>query len=386
MRAGDVQQAAAEEAERIVAWLRLLAIGLVGLSQWLVHVRPAEAGYLPAIVTVAVWAVAMLAWTHLRRIGGGFALTGTACDVAAVTALVVLSGGAFSQARLAYFLIPISVAFRFRPLVTLVASTVTVAAYLVQAVLDPAIGLPGAEEFAAIQAGYLAWVGLAATALSYVLARRTRSAAGLAAARARLLADALTAEERERRGLAEGLHDHAIQNLLSARHDLQEAAESSPNPALARADAAIARTVEDLREAIFELHPYVLEQAGLEAALHAVARRAARRGGFDLHVDLEAGGAERHERLLLAVGRELLANAAEHARADNVWLSLATDGDEVVLTVRDDGAGFDPAVDRVTDGHIGLASQRERAAAVGGLLEVDSAPGAGTRVSVRLPT
>jgi hypothetical protein len=102
----------------------------------------------------------------------------------------------------------------------------------------------------------------------------------------RLLADALDAAQRERRTLAESLHDHALQNLLSARHELEEASESSAHPSLDRADAAIAETVGQLRDAVFELHPYVLEEAGLEAALRSVAQYAAARGRFRLDLDL----------------------------------------------------------------------------------------------------
>src|SRR5262249_22630137 len=179
-------------------------------------------------------------------------------------------GGAFSQARLAYFLIPVAVAFRFRPALTAAASAATVAAYLVQAFVHPAARQKGADRFIAIQTGFLVWLGLAAVLLSAVLGRRTARVNELAEARRRLIADSLAAGERERKALAEGLHDHAIQNLLSARLDLEEVEEELPHPALRRADAALAETIRDLREAVFELHPYVLEQAGLEAALRSV--------------------------------------------------------------------------------------------------------------------
>ena len=103
-----------------------------------------------------------------------------------------------------------------------------------------------------------------------------------------LLVDALGAEERERQGLAEGLHDTALQNLLSARHDLQEVADTIDHPALERAESTISQTVGQLRDIVSELHPLVLEQAGLEAALSAVAAHASRRGGFHAHVAYSA--------------------------------------------------------------------------------------------------
>jgi two-component system NarL family sensor kinase len=384
--AGLAQEAAAET-ERLVAWLRLLAIALIGAGQALVEGNPTEEGFFEAILVFSVWGVALLAWVYLRPVTKRVALVSTVVDVAAITALAVLSGGAFSQARLAYFLIPVAVAFRFRPAFTAGAAALTVVAYLTQAFWDSASSQEEAERFIALHAAYLAWVGLAAVLLSYVLARRTRRVAELAALRQRLIADAMTAEERERKLLAEGLHDHAIQNLLSARHDLEEVQEEAPHQAVRRADAAIAQTVEELRDAVFELHPYVLEQAGLEAALRAVGQRAARRGGFHLHVDLHRDGRHPQEALMLSVARELFANAVAHARARNVRVGLATERDELVLTFSDDGHGFDAGTlpERLAEGHIGLASQRERVRSAGGQFAIRSMPEQGTRIEVRLP-
>src|ERR671932_570338 len=88
-------------------------------------------------------------------------------------------------------------------------------------------------EAAAEAERVVAWLRLPAIAL------RTELVGRLAAERSRLLADTLEAEQRERRALAEALHDRALQNLLSARHDLQEAAEVAPHEALARAEHAV---------------------------------------------------------------------------------------------------------------------------------------------------
>lgn len=385
--ATELAEAAAAETERIVGWLRLLAIALIGVGEEVAGGGPTEAGFLEAIAAYSVWGLSAVAWAYLRPVKPWFVLAGTAIDVVAITALVSLSGGAFSDARAAYFLIPIAVAFRFRPLFTAVASVVTIAAYLTQAFADSASSREGAERFIALHAGYLAWVGLAAVLLSYVLARRTQRVAELAAARQHLLADALTADARERRVLAEGLHDHAIQNLLSARHELEEATEEAPHPALWRADAALSETVKELREAVFELHPFVLEQAGLEAALRAVGQRAGRQGGFRLHLDLEHVGPSPQDPLLLATARELLANAVQHAGARNVWLRLGHGDSCLWLSVRDDGAGFDPGslAGRLSAGHVGLATNRERITSAGGSFEIRAAPGQGTSVEIRVP-
>jgi two-component system NarL family sensor kinase len=384
---GEARDGSLGEVERRIAWLRLIAVPLIAAAETLPHPNPERGDFFIALGIVSVYALAALAWVYRRPVPRGFAVAATAADVAAITALAVLSGGAYSEARLAYFLVPLTVAFRFRPRLTAFAAAVTVCAYLTQALVHPAVHRSHAVRFVAVQAGYLVWFGLAALLLSVLLERRTSRVVQLAEARRQLMAEVLTTEERERRALAEGLHDSAIQNLLSARHDLEEAADSDSHPALRRADQALARTVAELREAIFELHPYVLEQAGLEAALRAVAQRAARRGGFGLRFELDGDRAHPHERLLLAAARELLANAAVHSGASSVTVRLVERNGALVLGVEDDGQGFDLGIlpARLVEGHIGLQSQRERIESVGGRLEIRSAPGQGTTVEVEVP-
>jgi len=238
-RPAEIMPAALAEVERRIGWLRILAIPLIVAAETLPHPREERTTFLIAVAVVSVYAVLMLIWVYTRPVTPLFGILGTAADVAAITALVALSGGAYSQARLAYFLVPIAVAFRFRPGLTALASSVTVVAYVLQAVAHPAHTRPQAVRFIAVQAGYLLWIGLAAFLLSVVLEQRTRRVAELAVRRQGLIAEALSAGERERRALAEGLHDHAIQNLLSARHDLEEASDGGAAEALVRADAAV---------------------------------------------------------------------------------------------------------------------------------------------------
>ncbi len=351
------------------------------------HPNPEPEDFYFAVASVAGYAVAALVWVYLCRVTIRFILGATVLDVAAITVLVAFSGGAFSQARLAYLLVPVTVAFRFRPQLTALAGLATVGAYVIQAVVHPAHHTPGATRFILVQTGFLVWLSLAAVLLSAVLQRRNSRIQELAEVRRRLMTDALTAEERERRVLAEGLHDSAIQNLLSARHDLEEAADGGWHPALPRADAAIAGTIGELREAVFELHPYVLEQAGAEAALRTLAQRAQRRGAFALHLDLAYGRRHPHEGLLLTAARELLANVVQHADAREVVLRLSEADGELLLEVADNGRGFDPHVlpSRLAEGHIGLRSQRERVESIGGRVEIRSAPGRGTSVRVGVP-
>jgi two-component system NarL family sensor kinase len=328
-----------------------------------------------------------LAWVYLRPAGERLALATTAVDIVAITCLVALSGGAFSHARLAFFLVPVAVAFRFRPSITAAAAVVTTTAYVVLAFVHPASSAPQAARFIATQAGFLAWVGLGCTLLSLVLGRRTELVRRLADERSRLLADALEAEQRERKALAEALHDHALQNLLSARHELEETAEATSHPALDRADRAIVATVAQLREAVFELHPYVLEQVGLSAALRSVAQEAANRGDLTLELDLRHGHRHPQDPLLFTAARELLSNVVEHAHASRLSVRLVGADSEIELAVEDNGRGFPPGrlTEKLAAGHVGLASQRVRIEAAGGSMDIASSPGRGTRVAVRLP-
>jgi two-component system, NarL family, sensor kinase len=379
--------AAENEAERVVAWLRLPAIALLALAQGLDHPDPQQTLFLITLAIYSAWSAGVLAWVHARPTGTRFALAATAVDIIAISLLAVLSGGAFSHVRLAFFIVPVAVAFRFRPLITAVATVVATSAYVLQAVLHPAIHQPQAVRLIATQAGFLVWVGVACVLLSMLLARRTAQVASLADSRSRLLADALEAEQRERKALAESLHDEAIQNLLSARHELEEAGEMQSHPALGRADDALVVTVGQLREAVFELHPYVLEQAGLEAALRTIAQQAASRAGVEMGLDLAYRDRHPREQLVFSAARELLANVVQHADAKRVTVKLFAADGELALVVEDDGRGFSPErlSERLAEGHVGLASQRVRIEAAGGSMRVASAPGEGTRVEIRVP-
>jgi two-component system NarL family sensor kinase len=105
----------------------------------------------------------------------------------------------------------------------------------------------------------------------------------------------------------------------------------------------------------------------------------------DVHAGAAAEGL--HDQLVFSIARELVANAAKHAQARAVGIAVRRAADAVVLVVEDDGRGIDAARARQAPlrGHIGLASCRERAEALGGSLEAAPTPGGGTRVHVALP-
>jgi two-component system NarL family sensor kinase len=302
------------ETERRVAWLRLAAVPVIAAGQQLPNPEPLTGEFLVAIGLLCAYSLAALFWVYWRDVTRRFAVTVTALDVAGITAAVVFGGGVFSQVHDAFFLLPIAIAFRFQPRLTLIATATTIAVYAVGAFwFHPHPYTSGSVKQGLFQTAVLAWLSIAAIWLSAVLKRRTVRVGELAAARELLLSETLTVEERERRTIAEGLHDSVLQNLLSVQHDLQEAADDAPHPALARAERAIAATVGSLRETVFDLHPYVLEQAGLEVALRAIGQRAAERTGATLRLDLHYPQRHPHEGVLFRAASELLANGVRPA-------------------------------------------------------------------------
>jgi signal transduction histidine kinase len=220
--------------------------------------------------------------------------------------------------------------------------------------------------------------------LHHDLAAHAAQIADLSASRGRLVGQILAAEEGERRRLAESLHDEAMQNLLATRQDLDTLVGPGD---IARARSALDATIDQLREAIFELHPAVLERVGLAAAIDAVADRHARRLGFETRVNVDPAAASDRDVLVFTVCRELLANAAAHSGASAVSVSVTALPDAVRLEVADNGRGFE-RLDLGTaleQGHIGLASASERIEALGGAFEIDSQLGTGTAARATIP-
>jgi two-component system NarL family sensor kinase len=196
----------------------------------------------------------------------------------------------------------------------------------------------------------------------------------------------MTAEERERGRIAETLHDGALQTLLVAKQDLRDALRGTDTSGIECASELVAEVSEQLRQVTRELHPAVLHEAGLGPAVRMLAQAFTERTGVpvDLTVDYPFGHPD--DAVLYGVARELLNNAARHAQATQVSLELRDEGAEVVLSVRDDGVGFDPRTlsRRLAEGHIGLASHRARIESIGGRIDFRSlAPG--TEVRVQIP-
>jgi two-component system, NarL family, sensor kinase len=376
-----------------LAFLRAALLVLVLTSEQLVDARQLAgwqffvvlalaAGYALAGITVAVAASG-------RSGARAFARVQPACDVLILAALAYTSGGAFSDVRKAFFVIPLAAAFGERSRLTAAWSLLAVAAFSLQAILaggHPAGAQNSWQRLTINQDLYLAWTGAAATMLAIALQRRTARVEELADSRQRLVSQAIESVERERTRLAGALHDSPVQNLIAARHDLRRAQRSGDRDSFVRVHEAIDVTIAELREEIFNLHPHVLDHVGLSAALEQVARRHA---DGDLRVTVEIDSDDRldHAHVLFALGRELLGNAAKHAQASEVRLSVTRESECVTLQVADDGCGISPGRMRqaLLEGHIGLAAVSERVAALRGTFSITTALAMGTSVRVTLP-
>lgn len=194
----------------------------------------------------------------------------------------------------------------------------------------------------------------------------------------------------ERQRLSRELHDSVSQALygigLGARTALAQAQknperlEATLNYVLTLAESGLA----DMRALVHELRPELLESEGLAAALGQQARALASRHGLEARLELrEPEVSLTHKHGLYRVAMEALHNTVKHAHANHVEVRLEPVGSELLLEVKDDGKGFDCAADY--PGHWGIRTMRERVERFGGLLELESQPGQGSRVRVRLP-
>jgi signal transduction histidine kinase len=206
------------------------------------------------------------------------------------------------------------------------------------------------------------------------------SRAELMASRARIVA----AADETRRRIERDLHDGTQQQLVSLVLDVRTMQAAVP-PGLAELDGRLARIAErvtcvfdQVREISHGIHPAILSERGLQAALKALARRSAVPVELDLRTSRRLPGPV--EVAAYYAVSEALANAAKHARASAVQVELHTPDTVVRLAIRDDGiGGADPAQGS------GLTGLRDRIEAVGGTLDVTSPAGAGTTLLIEIP-
>ena len=213
------------------------------------------------------------------------------------------------------------------------------------------------------------------------------------AERQRLLSHLVTAQEEERKRIALDVHDDTLQALAAVRMRLEMLTESLDRKQRARlgaVEADIDAASTRLRELLFQLRPSALDTDTLGNAIGGLLRESFR--GHDVCTQvvdsLRTASAADTKVVVYRIVQEAVANILKHAGARQVTVHLDDHDGGMLVTVRDDGAGFDYEMARRSQlpGHLGLSTMRERAEIAGGWLGIDTAPGEGTVVGFWVPS
>jgi two-component system, NarL family, sensor histidine kinase DevS len=221
------------------------------------------------------------------------------------------------------------------------------------------------------------------------------AATGVATARSMAeerLQNTIDAAEQERSRWARELHDETLQALAILRMRLSSALMEDSTAALTRAAEAAVDQIDGevvkLRRLITELRPASLDSIGLQAALEALAEQQEQGAGFEVRCefDLPEGDEDRPtpvlETAVYRLVQEALNNVSKHSGAEHAHLHVRVARGSIEIEVSDDGVGFETALDHEGFGLVGM---RERAALLGGTLEVSSKTGSGTAIRAAIP-
>lgn len=209
---------------------------------------------------------------------------------------------------------------------------------------------------------------------------------------ARFATEAAAIREQEKSRVARELHDELAQSLTALKMDTIWVRDrvGRDDPALAERVAGMLAlldsSVASTRRIAADLRPLVLDDLGLVPAIEWLVQSFTQRHGvaceLDIDESLELG--EPHATAVFRIVQESLVNVAKHAQATQVSVRVAREGDEIVLSVRDDGLGFDAGAARKPQS-LGLIGLRERAQLLEGTVRIESAPRRGTLVEARIP-
>jgi signal transduction histidine kinase len=208
----------------------------------------------------------------------------------------------------------------------------------------------------------------------------------------RLAQDALRAKDEERSRIAHEIHDTAAQSMVSAFRFLDAARVASgadgrdEDPRLVAASERVLAAIGEVRAVLARILPPGLDELGIADALRARLRSVAE-SGIDVDVEGELPRlTEWVEQTLYGMASEGVSNAVRHGAAAMIRVSLSTTRDRAVVTVTDDGRGFDPSrVNRSEQSGLGLVGMSRQASWLGGAARIVSAPGRGTRVRISIP-
>ena len=371
-----------------------------GMASWLAILQHAQltapAPRAWAVIAAGFVYTALTYW-HVRRgkaVRAG-AIATTVCDALLVAAICVWTGGIASDFYPYFYLTSIATTIRFGagPAFAMFAVNALLSLGLFAAA-PPLAGDAQGPGALALRIFYLFFAALLGSALSRD-ARENLDAARSARDRAReLLRRLIHAEEEERKRIAGELHDRMGARFFELHYGIDRArtaiGEEKPEAAkhLARLGADARACGDEIRELMNELRPTVLDDFGVSEALreYGVQLQALGELRVRLDIDPDANAARSDVNLaLFRIAQEAVLNARKHAEARELDIALTRDSlaDRIVLSVHDDGCGFDARAP--ARGRFGLLTMRERAEACGGRLELDSAPGRGTRLRALVP-
>lgn len=210
--------------------------------------------------------------------------------------------------------------------------------------------------------------------------------------RRELLARLVSAQEEERRRIAAEIHDDTIQTAVAIGIRLEllgrHLADADDRAELERLRELVGQGLTGLRNVLVDLRPMELERQGIGEALREYVERWTTEGGptFDLEDRATAEPPLDVRTILFRIAQEALVNARKHAQASTIRIAVEESDGGFLLTVQDDGRGFDLAGSNTdVPGHLGLASMHERAVQAGGWSRVESLPSAGTTVRAWIP-
>lgn len=245
--------------------------------------------------------------------------------------------------------------------------------------------------FAPIALGALVLLQLVQLPLAWSLARSLHRSQEQ---RELLLQHAVAASDRERRRIARDLHDGVVQDLTGVSYELAAAARRPDAPPASRelcetTSARVRDSIGSLRSLLVDIYPPNLREEGLRTALGNLLLGPANRGlhtSLEFEVD-ESELSDEVARLLYRGAQEAVRNVVAHSGATSVRVLVSQQADRAILSVEDDGRGFDPnGAGGMTDsGHVGLRALADLVAETGGQVEVASAPDGGSEVTVEVP-
>ena len=213
------------------------------------------------------------------------------------------------------------------------------------------------------------------------------------AERSRLLSNALTASERERRAIARDLHDGVVQDLAGAgyalsavRADLPAGAGTMTRATLDKISEVVRGAVGSLRTMMVDIYPPDLTETGLPRAIELLAERLRAEGiAVTTRVDVQGVSGPKLAAAAYRCTRECVTNILKHAGAQHAWLEVDGDEHRLLLRVADDGKGPGTALGKAASGHLGLQLIRDVASELGGQITVVERAGGGTEVRTELP-